>query len=112
MASRPAIDTIDAPVGLTQVDVTSDEGTSLCPLTGQPDQWTVTISYAPRQSLLESKSLKFYLQAYRQQEIFCENLATAICADVHTACAPHWTEVRVAKKARGGIAIVATARCQ
>src|SRR5260370_40173034 len=111
MASRPGVDTSDAPVGLTPVDVTSDEGTSLCPLTGQPDQWTVTISYAPRQSLLESKSLKFYLQAYRQQEIFCENLATAICADVHTACAPHSTNVRSPKNPRGPIPIVSPPHC-
>lgn len=104
------IATIAAPAGLSEVEITGDEGTSLCLLTGQPDYWTLSIRYAPNEDCLESKALKFYLQGYRQRAVFVETLAAAILADVVASCAPEWCSVTVHKKARGGLAITATAR--
>lgn len=98
------------PAGIETVIMESDEVTSLCPVTGQPDWETVIIEYAPDQFCIESKSLKLYLWSYRQQGVFCEAMAAAIADDVCNACKPHWCKVSVIQKPRGGIRITATAR--
>lgn len=99
-----------APAGLTTVVLESDEVTSLCPVTGQPDWETVRIEFAPNQSCIESKSLKLYFWSFRNQGAFCEALAAQIAADVYTACRPHWVRVSVTQKPRGGITIRAEAK--
>ncbi|HMT10489.1 MAG TPA: preQ(1) synthase, partial [Ignavibacteria bacterium] len=43
----------------------ANEFTSVCPKTGQPDFGTITISYVPAKKCVELKSLKFYLQSFR-----------------------------------------------
>ena len=50
------------------------EFTSLCPITGQPDFATITISYVPEEKMVESKSLKLYLFSYRNHGDFHEDL--------------------------------------
>ena len=85
------------------------EFTSICPRTGQPDFGRVVIDYVPRRRCLESKALKFYLWAYRDEGAFCESLAARIADDVVYAIAPASVTVEVHQNARGGIAIVATA---
>ena len=97
------------PAGVENVVMTSDEVTSLCPVTGQPDWGTVTIEYAPGEYCIESKSLKLYLWSYREEGVFCEALAARIARDVAAACQPLWCKVTVTQKPRGGIAIAATA---
>ncbi|HEX3047988.1 MAG TPA: preQ(1) synthase [Bacillota bacterium] len=97
------------PAGVEKVVLESDEVTSLCPVTGQPDWETVTITFAPDKTCLESKSLKLYLWSYRDQGVFCEALAGQIAQDVFEACRPHWCTVTVTQKPRGGIKITATA---
>ena len=85
------------------------EFTSVCPLTGQPDFGRVTIDYEPRERLLESKALKFYLWSFRDEGAFCESLAARIADDVVFAIDPQWVRVEVEQNVRGGIEIVATA---
>ncbi|MCL6591208.1 MAG: preQ(1) synthase [Firmicutes bacterium] len=97
------------PEGVEKVVLESDEVTSLCPVTGQPDWETVTICYAPDQYCLESKSLKLYLWSYRDQGVFCEAMAAQIARDIDEALRPHWVAVTVTQKPRGGIKITATA---
>jgi 7-cyano-7-deazaguanine reductase len=104
------LETFPASPGLETVVLESDEVTSLCPVTGQPDWETVRIEFAPEHSCLESKSLKLYLWSFRDQGVFCEALATQIAADVFTACAPRWVRVTVTQKPRGGITIRAEAK--
>jgi 7-cyano-7-deazaguanine reductase len=87
----------------------SDEFTSLCPVTGQPDWSTVIIEYAPRNRCIESKSLKLYLWSFREEGIFCEALADRIAADVFAACQPGWCRATVVQKPRGGIKITSVA---
>jgi 7-cyano-7-deazaguanine reductase len=70
------------PAGVATVTMESDEVTSLCPVTGQPDWETVTIEYAPDQSCIESKSLKLYLWSFREEGLFCEALAAQIGQDI------------------------------
>lgn len=104
------LDTFPKPAGVETVVMESDEVTSLCPVTGQPDWETVTIEYAPDQACIESKSLKLYLWSFREEGVFCEALAAQIANDVAAACRPFWVKVTVTQKPRGGIKITATAR--
>ena len=96
--------------GVEQVELTSDELTSVCPITGQPDLYRVTIACRPDALCLESKSLKLYLNAFRNDGVFCEALAVRIRDDVATALelAPGRVTVTLEQKARGGITITAT----
>jgi 7-cyano-7-deazaguanine reductase len=103
------LDTFEKPEGVRTVTLESDEVTSLCPVTGQPDWDTVIIEYAPDRLCIESKSLKLYLWSYRQEGVFCEALAGRIAEDVNAACKPRWCRVTVIQKPRGGIRITATA---
>jgi 7-cyano-7-deazaguanine reductase len=97
--------------GVTHVDMTSDELSAICPITGQPDLYTAKIEYWPSALCLESKSLKLYLATYRNEGAFCEALAVKIRDDVGAALELAQDKVRVTlvQKARGGITITATA---
>ena len=96
--------------GVAKVELTSDELASLCPVTGQPDLYIATIEYQPDTRCLESKSLKLYLNEFRDQGVFCEALAVKIRDDVAEALALPAERVRVTlrQKARGGITVTAT----
>jgi 7-cyano-7-deazaguanine reductase len=96
--------------GVSQVEMTSDELTALCPVTGQPDLYTATIEYRPAELCLESKSLKLYLSGYRDEGHFCEALAVKIRDDVAEALELPVDRVfvRLTQKARGGITITAS----
>ena len=91
------------------VTLEATEFTSICPRTGQPDFGEVSIEYVPTDRCLESKALKFYLWAYRDEGAFCENLAARIADDVMYAIDPKAVRVEVHQNVRGGIRIVAVA---
>lgn len=96
--------------GVARVELTSDELAAMCPVTGQPDLYTVTIENAAGGLCLESKSLKLYLGTFRNEGHFCEALAVRIRDDVAAALelAPADVHVALRQKARGGITIVAS----
>jgi 7-cyano-7-deazaguanine reductase len=96
--------------GVSHVEMTSDELTAVCPVTGQPDLYLATIEYWPGPLCIESKSLKLYLSGYRNEGAFCEALAVRIRDDVDAATQLEPDKVRVTlrQKARGGITITAT----
>jgi len=95
--------------GVSRVEMTSDELTAVCPITGQPDLYTCTIEYRSDALCLESKSLKLYLASFRNEGAFCEALAVRIRDDVSQALELPAKKVRITlrQKARGGITIVA-----
>jgi len=97
--------------GVSEVEMTSDELTAICPVTSQPDLYTATMEYRPRALCLESKSLKLYLARFRNEGVFCEALAVRIRDDVAAALEVDADAVHVTlrQKARGGITITATA---
>ena len=97
--------------GVATVEMTSDELTAVCPVTGQPDLYIATIEYRPEGLCIESKSLKLYLGRFRDEGAFCEALAVKIRDDVAaaTGLTPDKVRVTLKQKARGGITIVATA---
>jgi 7-cyano-7-deazaguanine reductase len=96
--------------GVSRVELTSDELAAVCPVTGQPDMYVATIEYSPGPLCLESKSLKLYLNGFRNEGAFCEALAVRIRADVAEALELSLEDVRVTlkQKARGGISITAS----
>ncbi len=91
------------------VSMTAVEFTALCPRSGQPDFGEVSIEYEPRERCLESRALKYYLWAYRNEGAFCEALAARMADDIVFAIEPAWVRVEVRQNIRGGISIVAAA---
>jgi 7-cyano-7-deazaguanine reductase len=75
----------------------------MCPVTGQPDFATVTISYVPGPSIVELKSLKLYLWSYRDTGAFHEDVTNRIVDDLVEALAPVRLSVRTDWLVRGGI---------
>lgn len=96
--------------GVAHVELTSDEVTSVCPITGQPDMYVVTVAYEPAALCLESKSVKLYFMQFRQEGHFCEALAVKIRDDAAAALeiARDRVHVTLRQKPRGGITIVAS----
>ncbi len=106
---RPTADILDTfkNPGVDEVVLQSDEVTSLCPVTGQPDFATVAITYRPENLCLESKSLKLYLGSYRGYKNFAEHMAHKIYEDIIIAASPSSLYVVVTFKSRGGVIIQA-----
>jgi len=97
--------------GVSHVEMTSDELTAICPVTGQPDLYVATIEFWPGPLCIESKSLKLYLSSFRNEGAFAEALAVKIRDDSAHALQlpPDKVRVTLRQKARGGITITATA---
>jgi len=95
--------------GVSRVELDSDELTAVCPITGQPDMYRAKIDYEPDALCLESKSVKLYLNHFRNEGCFGEALAVRIRDDVAMALElpPDRVRVTLVQKARGGITITA-----
>lgn len=87
----------------------ANEFTSVCPRTGQPDFGVITISYIANKKCVELRSLKFYLQSYRNEGIFYENVTNKILEDLVKCLKPKWMEVKGEFSVRGGIQSTITA---
>src|ERR1051326_4814333 len=83
----------------------TDDFTCLCPVTGQPDFARIDIDYVPDKACVESKSLKFYLAAYRNERAFNEAVTNRILDDFVKTCSPREAVVTAQFSARGGIAL-------
>ena len=86
-----------------EIIVDDPEFTSVCPKTGLPDFGVLKIVYMPDKDCLELKSLKEYLQSYRNLGIFQENIVNQVLEDVVKWAKPVWAEVRGEFRPRGGI---------
>lgn len=87
------------------VTLATDEFTTLGPVNRQPDFATLRIEYVPDKKILESKSLKLYLQTFRDQESFYEHVVNVILDDIVAAVKPRRCTVTAAYAVRGGIAM-------
>ncbi len=92
-----------------EIEIEASEFTSVCPKTGQPDFGTVLITYIPSRSCIELKSLKFYLQQYRNEGIFYEDVTNKILDDLVAACSPQYMKLVTKWTPRGGIRTNVTA---
>jgi len=79
------------------------EFTSLCPKTGQPDFAVIVIEYIPDKLCIELKSLKLYLNSYRNDGIFFESVTNKILDDLVEVCKPRYMVVTAEFNVRGGI---------
>lgn len=87
------------------VRFTAPEFTSICPVTGQPDFAHLVIDYVPDRFLVESKSLKLYLGAFRSHGAFHEDCTVAIAKRLVAEIAPVWLRIGGYWYPRGGIPI-------
>jgi len=81
------------------------EFTSLCPMTGQPDFAHLVIDYVPSKFLVESKSLKLYLGAFRNHGAFHEDCTVTIGKTLATLLKPKWLRIGGYWYPRGGMPI-------
>src|ERR1700747_3473518 len=91
------------PGTLYVVRFAAPEFTSICPVTGQPDFAHIVIDYVPRDSIVESKSLKLYLAAFRNHGAFHEECTVSIGKRLIEALNPHWLRVGGYWYPRGGM---------
>jgi 7-cyano-7-deazaguanine reductase len=101
------VEVFPAPQHVTSVTFTTDELSSMCPVTQQPDLSTVVIEYVPNAFCIESKSLKLYLWGFRDRAVFAEALAAEIAGEVMTTAQPHHVRVVLTQRPRGGIEVKA-----
>jgi 7-cyano-7-deazaguanine reductase len=85
------------------IEIVCPEFTSVCPKTGQPDFGTLTFTYTPDHKCVELKSLKLYLQSFRNQGIFYENATNQILNDLVAVLSPQRMKLVAAFTPRGGI---------
>jgi 7-cyano-7-deazaguanine reductase len=90
------------------IEIVCPEFTSMCPMTGQPDFGTITYTYTPDKLCVELKSLKLYLQRFRNEGIFYENVINRLLEDFVKACQPRQLKVVGAFTPRGGITTTVT----
>lgn len=87
----------------------TEEFTSLCPKTGQPDFAEILLEYIPGEVCLESKSLKLYLFSFRQEGSFMESIVNRMLEDFVAVCSPRWMKVTGKFASRGGIQTIVEA---
>jgi 7-cyano-7-deazaguanine reductase len=91
------------------IQIVCPEFTSVCPKTGQPDFGTLTFTYVPDRKCVELKSLKFYLQQFRNEGIFYENVTNRILDDLVAVLQPRKMALVASFTPRGGITTTVTA---
>jgi len=88
---------------------TAPEFTSVCPKTGQPDFATMVIEYIPDKLCIELKSLKIYLNSYRNDGIYFESVTNKILDDLVSVCEPRYMRMTAQFNVRGGISSIVKA---
>jgi 7-cyano-7-deazaguanine reductase len=105
MDKKPELELFDNPGPQRDywITIKCPEFTSVCPRTGQPDFGEITIEYCPDKLCIELKSLKLYMQSYRNKGIFYEALTNDILDDLSGSCKPRRMKVTSRFTPRGGI---------
>jgi 7-cyano-7-deazaguanine reductase len=91
------------------IEIVCPEFTSVCPKTGQPDFGTLTFTYTPDKLCVELKSLKLYLQSFRNEGIFYEHATNRILDDLVAVTQPRRMKLVAQFTPRGGITTTVTA---
>lgn len=102
------LETFPAKETVCVVTFLTKEVTALCPVTNQPDLYTVAITYYPTGEVVESKTLKLYLTQWRNTGIFGEDLAHTIVSDLSRVLKCR-VNVVVQQQVRGGMAMTVEA---
>jgi 7-cyano-7-deazaguanine reductase len=93
-----------------QIEFTCPEFTCLCPRSGFPDFATIFIKYVPDKKCVELKSLKLYINGFRDKGIFHEDVANRILGDLVEMLDPHYMEVVADFTVRGNIKTIIRAK--
>lgn len=106
-------DTFPSPKGIQEVKFTSSEVTAVCPMTGQPDFYTITVTYVPNRVCVESKSVKLYFQQFRNHGEFAEAFSRRIALDFLLSLRAESVVVELNQVPRGGwgISVVCDLDC-
>lgn len=91
--------------GEIEITYETDEFTTVCPTTGQPDFGSVKVTYWPDKKYIESKHMKFYLWSFRDFGIHCEKLAERIANEISEATGCLRVQAEVCQNARGGLSL-------
>ncbi len=91
------------------IEIICPEFTSICPRTGQPDFATLTVTYIPDKLCIELKSLKMYLQSFRNEGIFYENVTNTILDELVALLQPRSMALLAEFSTRGGLSTNITA---
>ena len=106
----PQLETFPSQFRDYEIRIEMPEFTSVCPKTGLPDFGIIILTYVPKESCIELKSLKNYILGYRNLGIFNENAVNRILEDVVRACRPARATVVGEFNPRGGMKSVVEAR--
>lgn len=96
--------------GDIEVQLECVEFTAICPITAQPDFARLSIVYVPRDWLIETKSLKLFLQGYREKRAFNEQIVAELADTLFTQLSPVWLRVQGHFNSRGGISLTCSAQ--
>jgi 7-cyano-7-deazaguanine reductase len=102
-AKLPKLEVFDNQFKDYEITIEALEFTSICPKTKLPDFGKITIKYVPDKYCVELKSLKLYLQDFRNLGIFYENAVNKILKDFVFSCKPKWATVTGEFNIRGGL---------
>ncbi len=91
------------------IEIVCPEFTTVCPKTGQPDFGVLTFTYTPDRSCVELKSLKLYLQRFRDVGVFYEDVTNRILDDLVAVTNPRRMQLVARFTPRGGISTTVTA---
>lgn len=108
LTATPSADQLDtfpnpSPARDYTIEIVCPEFTSVCPLTGQPDFGTIVYTYTPHEKNVELKSLKLYLQRFRNQGIYYEQVTNRLLDDFVAAIEPRRVTIVSRWTPRGGI---------
>lgn len=103
------LESFNAPESIVEVEFVTHEVTALCPVTNQPDLYTVQINYVPNKLCVESKTLKLFLLQWRNVGVFGESIADIICTELNKAIEPIYISVKTTQQIRGGLQMTSTA---
>lgn len=103
------LETFPCPDYVEEVKFSTQELTAICPVTNQPDLYSLEISYVPKHDVVESKSLKLYLMRYRDIGIFGEDLAHDIAKDLFERLQAARVHVSLVQQVRGGLVMTVEA---
>jgi len=92
-----------------EVNISLPEFTCLCPLTGYPDFAVIKVNYVPDKKIIELKSLKLYINKFRDTELFHEETVNKILDDLVALCHPRWMEVIGDFNPRGNVKTIVKA---
>ena len=111
MSDRKLLETFPNPNPQREYEIlhVAPEFTSVCPKTGQPDFGTIKLTYVPNKLCVELKSYKFYLQSYRNQGVFYEDVTNRILDDLVAVLRPRPMTITTEWTPRGGLHSVITA---